>query len=75
MILHMIKEDDSIELSGDESGNQSYVGRRAILEPPIRSVVEALAMRIRSCDFRDHPPPRKWLECTCTLMPHALQSC
>ena len=55
----MMKEDDPIELSGDESGDQSYVGRRAILEPPIRSVVEALAMRIRSCDFRDHtPPPR-----------------
>ena len=33
---------DAIELSDDESGDEAYVDRRAILEPPIRSVVEAL---------------------------------
>ncbi|TBU40199.1 timeless-domain-containing protein [Dichomitus squalens] len=33
---------DPIELSDDDSGDEPYVDRRAILEPPIRSVVEAL---------------------------------
>ena len=34
--------DDPVSLSEDESGDEPYVDRRAILDPPIRSVVDAL---------------------------------
>ncbi|KAI0772965.1 timeless-domain-containing protein [Trametes elegans] len=35
-------KDDAISLSEDESGDEPYIDRRAILEGPIRSVVDAL---------------------------------
>ena len=35
-------KDEPIDISGDDSGDEAYVNRRAILEPPIRSVVDAL---------------------------------
>ena len=35
-------KNDPIELFDDDSGDEPYVDRRAILEPPIRSVVDAL---------------------------------
>ncbi|OJT12212.1 Topoisomerase 1-associated factor 1 [Trametes pubescens] len=37
-----MSDDEAISLSEGESGDEPYVDRRAILEPPIRSVVEAV---------------------------------
>ena len=35
-------KEDALSLSEEESGDDPYVDRRAILDPPIRSVVDAL---------------------------------
>ena len=35
-------EEDNVSLAGEESGDEPYIDRRAILEPPIKSVVDAL---------------------------------
>ena len=35
-------EEDNVSLAGEESGDEPYIDRRAVLEPPIKSVVDAL---------------------------------
>ena len=41
-VLFSMDKEDALSLSEEESGDDPYVDRRAILDPPIRSVVDAL---------------------------------